>query len=176
VVQRLLAEGGLPLRVSISATTRQPRAGEVDGVSYHFWTPEQFAAAESAGEFLEYAVVHGQRYGTLRREVDGPRDEGIGVILVIDVQGAAKVRPQCPDAVSVFVMTSSFEVLERRLRSRGTEDEATMARRLANAREELRRADEYDFRILNDELDTAVTSLRTIIAGLFHKGIPCSKN
>jgi guanylate kinase len=176
VVQRLLAQGGLPLRAAVSATTRPKRPGEEDGISYHFWTPEQFEAEERAGAFLEWAEVHGHRYGTLRREVDGPRDQGLGVILVIDVQGAAKVRPLCPDAVSVFLLTSSSEVLERRLRKRGTEDEAAVARRLANAREELRRADEYDYRIINDDLDAAVTALRALIAGLFDKGETCSRN
>jgi guanylate kinase len=176
VVQRLLAEGGLPLRAAVSATTRQQRPGEKDGTSYYFWTPEQFEAEERAGGFLEWAEVHGQRYGTLRREVEGPREQGLGVILVIDVQGAAKVRPLCPDAVSVFLMTSSPEVLERRLRRRGTEDEAAVERRLANAREELRRAHEYDYQILNDDLEGAVTALRALIVPLFNKGEPCSKN
>jgi guanylate kinase len=176
VVRHLLAEGGLPLRAAVSATTRPARPGEQDGISYHFWTPEQFEAEERAGGFLEWAEVHGQRYGTLRREVEGPRDQGLGVILVIDVQGAAKVRPLCPDAVSVFLMASSPEVLERRLRKRGTEDEAAVARRLANAREELRRADEYDYQILNDDLDGAVRTLRALIVKLFDKGEPCSKN
>jgi guanylate kinase len=174
VVERLLAEGTLPLRAAISATTRQPRGQEADGVNYHFWKRQRFDEEVAAGAFLEWAEVHGNRYGTLRREVDEPRKRGVGVFLVIDVQGAAKVRTQCADAVSVFIQTSSPEVLERRLRGRGTESEAAVRVRLANALEEMKRAGEYDFVVINDDLPTAVARLREIVAALFRKGEACS--
>jgi guanylate kinase len=175
VVQRLLAAGDLPLRQTVSATTRAPRPGEVDGVSYHFWDRARFAPEVQAGAFLEWAEVHGNCYGTLRSEVDGPRARGLGVILVIDVQGAARVRALCPDAVSVFVRTAAFETLERRLRARGSgEDEATIARRIANARLELERTGEYDHVIFNDDLETAVAQLRALVARLFAEGERCS--
>jgi guanylate kinase len=174
VVEHLLAEGQLPLRVAISATTRAPRGQEVDGTSYYFWTPQRFEEEVAVGAFLEWAEVHGHRYGTLRREVETHRRNGVGVVLVIDVQGAAKVRAQCPDAVSVFIKTSSPEVLEQRLRGRGTESEASVRLRLANALEELKRVGEYNFVVLNDDLPSAVARLREIVAALFRKGEACS--
>jgi guanylate kinase len=172
VIRRLLAEGGLPLRLSVSATTRRPRRGEQDGVEYYFWTRERFQEQVEAGAFLEYAQVHarGQFYGTLRCEVDGYRARGVGVILDIDVQGAAQVRRQYPEAVSVFLRTSSWEVYEQRLRRRGTEDEAAIARRLATARGELERISEYDHVVINDDLETAVAQLRDLIVWAFLRG------
>jgi guanylate kinase len=174
LVRRVLAEGGLPLRVAVSATTRPRRQGEIDGVSYHFWARPRFLAEVEAGAFLEWCEVHGQYYGTLRSEVDPYRDRGTGVLLVIDVQGAAKVRRECPDAVSVFVTTSSPGELERRLRNRGTESEAAIALRLANARAELARIGEYQYVLKNDDLERAVTELRDLLARLFAKGETCS--
>ena len=174
VAARLLTESVPPLRRAISATTRAPRGQEVDGVDYYFWTPERFEAERRADAFLECAEVHGHWYGTLRREVDEHRDRGVGVILVIDVQGAALVRRRCPDAVSVFVKTSSPEVLERRLRGRGTESEEAIRLRLANALNELARAGEYEYVVINDDLDAAVARLREIVVALFRKGETCS--
>src|SRR5437016_3689246 len=101
VIARLLETVSWPLHLSVSATTRAPRPGEIDGVEYHFWRPEQFDKEVRAGAFLEWAEVHGNRYGTLRRDVERLRDQGKGVILDIDVQGAKQVGKQCPDAVSV---------------------------------------------------------------------------
>src|SRR6516225_5685417 len=115
VTARLLARRDLPLRQSVSVTTRPPREGERDGVHYHFWTRERFEEERQADGFLEWAEVHGNCYGTPRSEVEPHRERGVGVILVIDVQGAAKAREQCPDAVTVFLRTSTFDVLERRL-------------------------------------------------------------
>jgi guanylate kinase len=176
VIQRLLAGSGLPLRLSISATTREPRRGERDGVDYHFWTRERFQEQVRAGAFLEWAEVHGQSYGTLRDEVDPFRARGIGVILDIDVQGAEQVRKQYRDCCSVFLQAPSWQEYERRLRSRDTEDEASIARRLATARRELQRVGEYDRVIVNDDLATTVAELRRLIAGLFPPGgeTPCS--
>lgn len=170
VIERLLKSCPWPLRLSVSAATRAPRQGEIDGVHYHFWKPERFAEALRAEAFLEWAQVHGNWYGTLRREVEGPRDQGQGVILDIDAQGATQVRELCPDTVSVFLRTSNLEILEQRLRKRGTENEAAIQRRLAAAREELTHAAEYDHQVINDDLDTAVAQLREIVDKQFDKG------
>jgi guanylate kinase len=170
VVARLLQESGLPLRVAVAATTRLPRAGEVDGVSYHFWTRARFEEEVRAGAFLEHAEYAGNLYGTLRSEVEPYRERGVGVVLVIDVQGAAKAREQCPDAVTVFLRTSTFDVLERRLRGRGDTDEAAIARRLAAARAELARAGEYRHEVINDHLDEAVARLGELAAASFERG------
>jgi guanylate kinase len=176
VIRRLLAGGGLPLRLSVSATTRAPRPGERDGVEYRFWTHERFRERVRAGAFLEWAEVHGQSYGTLRDEVDPYRARGVGVILDIDVQGAEQVRRAYPDSCSVFLRAPSPDEYERRLRLRGTEDEASIARRLATARRELERVGEYDHVIINDDLATAVAELRRLAAGLFppEGETPCS--
>jgi guanylate kinase len=173
VVERLLERArheGLPLRVSVSATTRPPRPYEADGVHYHFWTPARFDAALREGAFLESAQVHGACYGTPRSEVEGSRETGVGVILVIDVQGAAQVRATCPDSVSVFLRPPSPEVLEQRLRGRGTESEAAIQRRLENARRELARSGEYDYEVVNDDVETAVGRLLDIIGRQFERG------
>jgi guanylate kinase len=159
----------LPLRVSVSATTRQPRPGEQNGVHYYFWTPEHFDQQVRAGEFLEWAEVHGQRYGTLRREVEPVRQQGIGVILDIDIQGARTVRKQIPEAVLVFMRTSAFETYEQRLRHRGTEDEPRIQSRLATARQELAGASGYDFEVINDDLGVAVESVLAIVRPLFER-------
>jgi guanylate kinase len=176
VVARLIKESGLPLRQSVSVTTRPPRPGERDGVHYHFWTRERFQEQEAAGAFLETATVHGRdRYGTLRSEVDGYRAAGKGVILVIDVQGAAQVRRQCPDAVSVF-LNAPWDELVRRLTGRGSEGDAVVRRRLETARAEIARVAEYDHEVINDDLDATVSRLRDLIAGYFSEGKKCSTN
>lgn len=144
------------LGLTVSATTRGARPGEVDGVAYHFLTEDQFDEELSAGNFLEWANVHGHRYGTLMSEVTSRLDSGQSLVLEIDVQGALNVRRAFPDAVLVFVEPPSLGDLEARLRARGTEDEESLALRLANASRELELADEYDVRIVNDDLDVAV--------------------
>lgn len=151
------------LGLTVSATTRRPRPGEVDGVSYHFLTGEEFSRRVEAGEFLEWAQVHDHRYGTLRSEVDRLLAEGRSVVLEIDVQGGANVKRLYPDSVGIFIEPPSDEVLEERLRGRGTEDEATVRLRLADARRELELASQYDVRIVNDDLQRATDELaRTI--------------
>jgi len=170
IIRRLLAGGGLPLRLSVSATTRPPRPGEKDGVDYYFWDRARFDRELRAGAFLEQATVHGACYGTLRREVDSYRERGIGVILDIDVQGAAQVRQQCPDSISVFLRASSLAVYEKRLRDRGTEDDTAIRRRLAAVEGELRRAGEYQYQVVNDDLDTAVAEIRAILQRHFTRG------
>ena len=169
VTARLLARRDLPLRQSVSVTTRRPREGERDGGHYHFWTRERFEEERQAGGFLEWAEVHGNCYGTPRSEVEPYRERGVGVILVIDVQGAAQVRAKCPDAVTVFLRTSCWEEYERRLRARGDSSEATIRLRLENARGELARAGEYQFEVINDDLDSAVERLHAIVKAQFER-------
>ena len=151
------------LGLTVSATTRAPREGEVDGKSYYFLSDEEFDRRVAAGEFLEWAHVHGHRYGTLRAEAQRLMDEGSSVVLEIDVQGGINVRHVHPDAVLVFIEPPSPAELERRLRGRGTEDEASIEMRLANATKELGYADSYDVRIVNDDLDRAVSELAHVI-------------
>jgi guanylate kinase len=169
VIKRLLADPPGPLRLSVSATTRPPRPGEVGGVDYHFWTRDRFEQELKKGTFLEHALVHGNYYGTPRDEVEPYRDEGWGVILDIDVQGAAQVRRAYPDPVSVFLKTTTLEEYERRLRRRGTEDEAAIQRRLETARGELALAPSYQYQIVNDDLATATAELRAVIAQEFQR-------
>jgi len=168
LIRRVLdaTRGRLALRLSVSATTRAPRPGERDGVDYHFWTRERFLELLAAGAFLEHAEVHGQLYGTLRSEVDPYRERGVGVILDIDVQGAAAVRPHYPEHLSVFVTLPAWEMYEQRLRGRN-EPEASIARRLATAREELKRVGEYQHTVVNGDLDGAVAELTALITRAF---------
>jgi guanylate kinase len=158
------------LRLSVSATTRAPRPYERNGDHYWFWTREQFQEQLRAGAFLEWAEVNGQLYGTLRGEVDEYRERGIGVLLDIDVQGADQVRSRYPDCVSFFIRTTSWEVYEQRLRKRGTETEDQIARRLATAKRELQRMNEFDHVVVNDDLESAVACVRDRIAQAFPKG------
>ena len=147
------------LGLTVSATTREPRPGEVDGTSYHFLSDEEFDRRVAAGDFLEWANVHGHKYGTLRSEVERNLEAGHSVILEIDVQGALNVRRIFPSAVLVFIEPPSMEVLEQRLRGRGTEDEANLKLRLKDAAGELSLAPEYDERVVNDDLDAATKRL-----------------
>jgi guanylate kinase len=167
IISRLLADGRWPMCQSVSVTTRPPRPYEVQDVHYHFWPAERFLAARDRGEFLEWAEVFGNYYGTLAAEVAQHRQAGKGVWLVIDVQGWEQVRRRCPDVVSIFLMTSSPEEYERRLRQRRTESEDALQRRLETARLELTRAAEYDYQVYNDDLDAALNSVRAIIEPLF---------
>jgi guanylate kinase len=167
LIRCLLDEGAWPMRLSVSATTRQPRVGERNGVHYWFWSVADFEQAVREDQFLEWAQVHGNYYGTLAREVQPYREQGLGVLLDVDVQGWEQVKRRCPDAVSIFVRTSTLEMLEQRLRTRRTEIEDALQRRLTNARVELARASEYDYQVVNDDLDTALASMRVILAKLF---------
>jgi guanylate kinase len=170
VIQRLLVDPPGPLRLSVSATTRPPRPGEVEGKDYYFWTLDRFERELAAGSFLEHAAVHGANYyGTLRAEVEPYLAAGSGVILDIDVQGADQVRRVWPDQVSVFLKGPSVEEYERRLRARGTEDDATIRRRLDTARAELAQADGYQYQVTNDNLDRAVAELRQIVSREFER-------
>lgn len=154
-----------PLVYSVSATTRAPRAGETDGVDYHFLTAAEFAARRAAHDFLECFEVYegGHWYGTLRSEVSPSLAAGKWVVLEIDVQGTLAVLEQYPDAVTIFVEPGSLDELEKRLRDRGTEAEASIQRRLAGARRELGFADRYAYRVTNDNVDAAVERICDIL-------------
>ena len=151
------------LGLTVSATTRPPREGEKNGVSYYFMDDSEFARRVENGEFLEWANVHGHRYGTLRAEAERLMAEGSSVVLEIDVQGGLNVRKVYPDVVLVFIEPPSIEELERRLRGRGTEDESSIELRLANANHEMELASLYDVRIVNDDLERATDELVSTI-------------
>lgn len=151
------------VRYSVSATTRAPRAGEVDGVSYHFMEREDFIRALENGEMLEHAEYNGNFYGTPKKQVEKMLDEGYDVILEIEVQGAQQMRRRAPDAVSVFVLPPSFEELAKRLCGRGSEDAQNIERRLAIARREIDLAYEYEYILLNDNIEDAIKKLAIIL-------------
>lgn len=165
LVSRLM-EAVPDARLSISATTRKPREGEVDGVHYHFITRAEFMELVDEDGFLEWAEFAGNCYGTPRSFVEQSMAKGAQVILEIEVQGAFQVREKMPDAHLVFIEPPSLEVLEERLRGRGTEDEEAVQRRLATARVELSRKMEYDIRLVNDDLERAVDELIAIVNAL----------
>ena len=147
------------LGLTVSATTRPMRPGEVDGVNYFFLSDEEFSRRIDAGEFVEWAQVFDHRYGTPVSEVDRNLGEGHSVVLEIDVQGALQVRERYPDAVLIFIMPPSKEVLRERLTGRGTESEESLELRLATAEREIALADRYDEVLVNDDLDAAVDEL-----------------
>jgi guanylate kinase len=162
VLARVLAD--MPgLRFSVSHTTREPRGGERDGVEYHFVDRTTFETLRAEGRLLESAEVHGNLYGTTSAELDRAREEGLDLLLDVDVQGAAQVRQKMPDAVTVFILPPSYEILERRLRGRGQDDEAVIRRRLAAAGREIDAFVSYDYVIVNDDLDDCVGALESIV-------------
>lgn len=151
--------------VSVSATTRAPREGEVDGTSYFFLTRERFDELVALDGFLEWAEYSGNCYGTPRASVEQHLAAGDNVILEIEVKGAFQVREKAPEAVLVFIEPPSLQELERRLRERGTEDEAAVQQRLETAKVELSHKMEYDWRLVNDDLDTAAAELAAFVSG-----------
>lgn len=151
------------LRLSRSYTSRPVRPGERDGVDYNFVSRERFEEMAQRGEFLEWADVFGNLYGTLRGDTERLLSTGDDVVLVIDVQGARQVRASGVPVISVFVMPPSFEVLEQRLRGRSKDSESAIARRLQVARDEVASYVDYDYVVLNDELTAAVDRLRCIV-------------
>lgn len=147
---------------SVSATTRAPREGEIDGVHYHFLTDEDFDKLLAADAFIEHANVHGHRYGTLKSEVYARIERGENVLLDIDTQGALNVMRQEPECVSVFILPPSLTELRARLEGRGTEKREDVERRMNNARGEIELIDRYQYAIVNDDLTTAYQHLYAI--------------
>jgi guanylate kinase len=162
VVERLVQRVS-DLSLSRSYTSRAARIGEMDGVDYNFVTRERFEAMVAADEFLEWADVFGNLYGTCATDVERDLARGHDIVLVIDVQGARQVRMRYANTVGVFVLPPSFEVLEQRLRGRSKDPEEAMQRRLRTARNEVAAFAEYDYVIVNDELDGCVERLRAIV-------------
>lgn len=151
------------IELSVSATTRRPRAGEADGVDYHFLSPEDFNTRVEAGEFLEHARYSGNRYGTLRSEVEHRIENGHPVVLEIEVQGARQIRNTMPGAVQVFIAPPRLESLRQRLESRGTDGSEAIEARLEVAEEELRARGEFAHEVVNDDLDRAAGELEAIV-------------
>ena len=151
--------------LSISCTTRKPRQGEIDGVNYFFISKEEFETCIQENKFLEWAEFAGNFYGTKKKYINQCLDEGKNVILEIDTQGALQVKKQMPEAVLIFICPPSFEALENRLRGRHTEDEATIQKRLEEVKKELERAEKFDYKIVNDELEDAISRLEKIVKG-----------
>src|SRR5215510_479392 len=151
------------LGYSVSYTTRAPRLNEVDGREYFFVNRETFAEMAGAGEFLEWACVHGNYYGTSKKQIIEETAAGADIILEVDVQGAASVRQLLMDSVSIFILPPSYEVLRQRLIARGTDSPQELEVRLRNAPEELKQFSAFDYVIINDEIDRAAAQLASII-------------
>jgi len=162
LVARLLADDAQVLH-SVSFTTRAPRVGEQDGRHYHFIDVQRFLGMRERGEFAEWAEVHDNFYGTSRLWLDQRMQEGRDVLLEIDWQGAQQMRRQFPEAASIFVLPPSIAELERRLRNRRSDSEDVIARRLAGALGEMRHVDEFDFVIINNDLDVALGELKAAV-------------
>ncbi|MGC9504692.1 guanylate kinase [Baaleninema sp.] len=162
---RLLRQRHPELSLSISATTRDPRPGEVDGRDYKFLSRDRFLENIDNGEFLEWAEFAGNYYGTPRASVERQIAEGKWVILEIELEGARQVRRHFPDALSIFVLPPSFEELESRLRGRDRDDLAAIERRLNRAKEEIAAAGEFHVRVVNDDLEKTVQQLEDVLFG-----------
>src|SRR5438067_570513 len=163
VVRELLEKCPLPLVLSVSATTRSPRRGEIEGVDYFYLAPEQFAARRAAGDFLECKQYAGNWYGTLQSQVSAGLAAGKWVLLEIDVEGTLAVLEKHPTALTIFVHSGSVEELERRLRLRNTESEEALARRLETARRELAQIHRYRYQVINRDVAQAVREVCEIL-------------
>ena len=157
------------LRFSVSATTRPPRAGEVEGTDYQFVDRPAFEALIEGGDFLEWAEVHGQLYGTPRANLHRAWDEGTHLLLDIDVQGARQLRAAQPDALAVFLLPPDYERLADRLRGRGSEDAGAFRRRMQTALSELSEVERFDYAVVNDRLDDTVRAVEAIIEAESHR-------
>ena len=151
------------LQLAVSATTREPRAGEVNGRDYHFLSAEEFEDRVGRGEFVEHAVYAGNRYGTLRAELERPAR---GIVLEIDLQGARQVRETLPEAVQIFIEPPSLDDLEERLKARGSDSDEQIERRLAVAPQELAAKDEFGHRVVNDDVERALRELTQLAASM----------
>lgn len=162
LIRRLL-ERFPDLALSVSATTRAPREGEVDGRDYHFLTEEQFQERRDAGDFLEFATYSGNHYGTLNSELDRCLEKGRSVVLEIEVNGAGQVRAARPDSVQIFIAPPDPAVLRERLSGRGTDSAEAIDKRLQVAEQELDAQDDFNFLVVNDDLDKAAKELESIV-------------
>ena len=167
LVEKVLGRLSL-IRRSVSATTRAPRPGEVEGVSYFFVGEAEFENLKN-GKLIEWATVHGHSYGTPRDFVENTLASGLDVVLSVDVQGGRQVKKVFPDAVTVFILPPSYAVLEERIRRRAADPAGTIKIRLENAREELRALPEYEYVVVNDGLEEAVSALCSVILSERHR-------
>ena len=151
------------IQLSVSHTTRAPRSGEVDGIAYHFTTVEAFLAKRAENGFIESAEVHGNYYGTSKEWISSALRSGKDVLLEIDWQGAQQVREHFPDMVGVFILPPSMEILEQRLRNRGTDSDEVITKRLAAAKNEMMHADEFEYVIINDNFSAALVQLQQVV-------------
>ncbi|WP_372627050.1 guanylate kinase [Arsukibacterium sp.] len=151
------------MQVSVSHTTRQPRPGELDGIHYHFISVEQFKQRIAANEFLEWAEVFGNFYGTSRSAIIANLRQGIDVFLDIDWQGARQIRQQAPGTLGIFILPPSMAALQQRLVQRGQDSDEVIAKRMAQAQSEMQHADEYEYLIINDDFEQALRELNHIV-------------
>ncbi len=161
---KALLEKHKDIYLSVSATTREPRAGEVHGVNYFFKTKEEFLQKVEEGDFLEHAEVYGNYYGTPKSSVQKMLDEGRDVILEIDIQGALKVKENCEEGIFIFILPPSMEELKQRIIKRGSETPESLMTRFKSAYKEINYISKYNYAVVNDEVDTAVAKLEAIIA------------
>jgi len=162
-IARRLVEGSRAFVFSVSVTTREPREREQDGVAYHFVSRDEFEARVGRGELVEWAEVHDHLYGTPRSEIEAAAERGEHVVLDIDVQGARQIRDSVPDATLIFVLPPSVGIMMARLTGRGTETRADIARRLQSAMVELQAVPEFDYVVVNDDLDECLDEIRGIV-------------
>jgi guanylate kinase len=162
-LMRSLLQRHPELYYSVSATTRAPRPGEIDGKNYYFISRSKFEQLVAQGEFLESAEFAGNYYGTPREAVLNQIQSGQLVLLEIELEGARQIRASFPEALSIFILPPSFEELEKRIRGRGQDSEAAIARRLQRAHEEVQAADEFDIQIVNDDFETALNAIEAAV-------------
>lgn len=161
ICQKLIEE--TKVEISVSMTTRQPRNGEVEGKSYYFTTKEKFTEEIAAGGFLEYAQVYGNFYGTPKAKVMEKLEQGVDVVLEIDIQGALKVKEAYPDGIFIFILPPSMSELRKRITGRGTETEEAINLRLSQTLKEVSYIDKYDYCVVNGELSAAVARVKAIV-------------
>ncbi|HOW83495.1 MAG TPA: guanylate kinase [Spirochaetota bacterium] len=168
IIRRLLKEDSR-LGFSVSTTTRRPRDGEVEGRDYYYISDDDFSKMREAGEFLEWAVVHGNCYGTAKKEVDRLAAAGKIPIFDVDIQGTKNLRNTIPDAVYIFIVPPSLQILEQRLKDRKTDSEEQIRIRLGNALKELREYRLYDYLVVNDQIEAAVVAIQSAIRAESHR-------
>lgn len=162
VLKEFMARNTEDFMLSVSCTTRKPRPGEVDGINYFFMSVEEFQDCIKKDKFLEYAQFAGNYYGTKQKYINQKFAEGLNIILEIETQGALQVKKKMPEAVLIFIVPPSVEELEHRLRGRHTEDEETIKKRLDLVKVELERSKQYDYIVVNDDLERAVSEIENI--------------